>query len=60
MVIDTSALVAILEDEPERRAFNEAIEAADTRLMSAASFVEMSIIIESATEPTAFAISISS
>jgi len=47
MVIDTSALVAILEDEPERRAFNEAIEAADTRLMSAASFVEISIIIES-------------
>jgi len=47
MVIDTSALVAILEDKPERRAFNEAIEAADTRLMSAASFVEISIIIES-------------
>jgi ribonuclease VapC len=47
MVIDTSALIAILEDEPERRAFNEAIEAADSRLMSAASFVEASIIIES-------------
>jgi ribonuclease VapC len=47
MVIDTSALVAILEDEPERRAFNEAIEAADTRLMSAASLLEISIIIES-------------
>jgi ribonuclease VapC len=28
MVIDTSALLAILLDEPERRAFNEAIEAA--------------------------------
>ena len=47
MVIDTSALIAILEDEVERRAFNEAIEAADTRLMSTASFVEASIIIES-------------
>src|SRR6266540_6603950 len=47
MVIDTSALVAILEDKPERRTFNEAIEAADTRLMSAASFVEILIIIES-------------
>lgn len=46
MVIDTSVLVAILEDEPERRVFNEAIEAADSRLMSAASFVEASIIIE--------------
>jgi ribonuclease VapC len=47
MVIDTSALVAILEDEPERRAFNEAIEAAASRLISAANFVEASIVIES-------------
>jgi uncharacterized protein with PIN domain len=31
MVIDTSALLAILQDEPERRTFNEAIEAAETR-----------------------------
>ena len=46
MVIDTSALVAILEDEPERRAFNETIDAAASRLMSAASFVEASIVIE--------------
>lgn len=47
MVIDTSALVAILGDEPERRTFNEAIEAAATRRMSVASFVEASIVIES-------------
>jgi ribonuclease VapC len=47
MVIDTSALLAILRDEPERRAFNEAIEAADSRLMSTATFVEVSIVIES-------------
>ncbi len=47
MVIDTSALLAILHDEPERRAFNEAIEAADTRAMSMANFVEASIVIES-------------
>jgi len=40
MVIDTSALLAILQDEPERRALNQAIEAAETRSMSAASFVE--------------------
>jgi ribonuclease VapC len=46
MVIDTSALVAILEDEPERRAFNEALEAADFRLMSVATFVEVSIVVE--------------
>ncbi len=46
MVIDTSALLAILQDEPERRAFNEAIEAAETRVMSVASFVEISIVVE--------------
>ena len=47
MVIDTSALLAILQDEPERRAFNEAIEAAASRVMSVVSFVEASIVIES-------------
>ena len=46
MVIDTSALLAILQDEPERRAFNEAIEAAESRSLSVASFVETSIVIE--------------
>lgn len=47
MVIDSSALVAILGGEAERRTFIDLIEAADSRLMSTASFVEVSIIIES-------------
>ncbi len=47
MVIDSSAIVAILQDEPERRSFNEAIEGAETRLMSTATFVETSMIMES-------------
>ncbi len=46
MVIDTSALLAILQDEPERRVLTEAIAAAESRLMSVASFVEISIVIE--------------
>jgi ribonuclease VapC len=46
MVIDTSALVAILQREPERRVFIEAIEAADARLISVATFVEISIVVE--------------
>jgi ribonuclease VapC len=46
MVIDTSAVLAILQDEPERREYNEAIEAADSRLVSVASFVEISIVVE--------------
>jgi ribonuclease VapC len=45
MVIDTSAILAILQGEPERRAFNEAIEAASERRLSAATFVELSIVI---------------
>ena len=47
MVIDTSALIAILQDEPERRVLNEAIEAAETCAMSAGSFLETSMVIES-------------
>jgi len=47
MVIDTSALLAMLQNEPERRAFSEALEDAQLRSMSAASFVESSMIIES-------------
>lgn len=46
MVVDTSALLAVLCDEPERRPFNEAIEAAESVALSAASFVETSIILE--------------
>lgn len=47
MVVDTSGLLAILFDEPERRSFNEAIEAADSRSMSVATLLEVSIVIES-------------
>ena len=47
MVLDTSSLLAILFDEPERRAFTEFIEAAERRLLSAANFVETSMILES-------------
>jgi ribonuclease VapC len=46
-VIDTSAVLAILQGEPELRSFLEAIEAADSNRMSVASFVESSIVVES-------------
>ena len=46
MVLDTSALVAILTGEPEQRSFIAAIDAADSRLLSTASYVESSIVIE--------------
>ncbi len=47
MIIDTSALLAILLDEPERVAFSEAINAAEVRAISVVSFVEASMIVES-------------
>ena len=46
MIVATSAILAILGDEPERREFTEAIEAADECLMSTASFVEASLVLE--------------
>ena len=45
MVIDTSALVAVLFGEVERRAMIGAIEAAESRVLSAAGFVETSIVV---------------
>jgi ribonuclease VapC len=46
IVIDTSAIIAILKNEPERRSFNKIIEGSDSCLMSIVSFVESSIVIE--------------
>ena len=46
MVIDPSAVLAILQNEPERAAFNAAIAAAEQRRLSAASLVELSIVME--------------
>ena len=46
MIIDTSAIIAILTDEPERRSFNEAVEKADVCLLSTAGFVEVSLVME--------------
>ncbi len=46
MVIDTSALLAILFDEPEAEYFEGALEVDPTRLMSAASVLETAIVVE--------------
>lgn len=47
MVLDTSALIAILQNEAERPSFAGAIESADSRCLSVANFVETSMIMES-------------
>lgn len=46
MIIDTSAIMAVLYGEPERRRFNEMIEAAPHKRISAATLVELSIVTE--------------
>jgi ribonuclease VapC len=46
VVIDSSALVAILSNEPERARFVEQIEADVTRLISAATLLEAALVIE--------------
>jgi len=47
MVIDTSAILAILFDEAERPAFTRAIAADPVRLLSAVSRVEAAMVVES-------------
>lgn len=46
MVIDTSAIVAIAFNEPEAEAFETKIVDAPRRFMSAATILELSIVIE--------------
>lgn len=47
MVIDTSAFVAIFQNEPEREDFIRAIESSSSRNVSVVASVEISIILES-------------
>jgi ribonuclease VapC len=46
MVLDTSALLALLLDEPEAEEFRAAVEEDSTRLVSAATLLETSLVIE--------------
>ena len=45
IVIDSSALIAIINREPERPQFLRLIAAADRRLISAATFLEAKIVV---------------
>jgi ribonuclease VapC len=53
MIVDTSALIAILRDEPEARSCAEAIAAAAGCRLSAASFVEAAAAIDGSRDPIA-------
>ena len=49
IVVDTSAIVAILRGEPERDALVSAITTADERLVSAGTLIELGIVVEAST-----------
>jgi ribonuclease VapC len=53
MIIDTSALVAILRDEPEAAICAHAIESAAMRRLSAVNFVEAAVVIDGSRDPIA-------
>jgi ribonuclease VapC len=46
MIIDTSAVLAILLDEKDAAVFAKAIEDADDRRMSAASYLEAALVVD--------------
>ena len=45
MVVDTSALISIMGDEPERHTFNKLIEAAEDPCISAARLLETRMVL---------------
>jgi ribonuclease VapC len=53
MIIDTSAIIAILRAEPEALTCAKAIETAVIRRISAANFVEAAIVIDRSRDPIA-------
>jgi len=53
MIVDTSAIVAILRDEPDAAQLAGAIEAAKIRRVSVVSFVEAAVVIDGSRDPVA-------
>src|SRR5690348_4535797 len=53
MILDASALIAILRGEPDAPRMARAIEAATQRRLSAATFVEVGAVVDSSRDPVA-------
>jgi len=53
VIIDTSALVAILRAEEDAREMAHAIERAESRRISAASYLEAAVVIDGSRDPVA-------
>jgi len=53
MIVDTSALIAILRDEPEAQACATAIASSTNCRLSAANFLEAALVIDASRDPVA-------
>lgn len=53
MILDSSAIIAILEQEPDAAKFADAIDADDTCKISAAAYLEVAIVIDRRRAPVA-------
>lgn len=51
MIVDTSAIIAILRDEDDAAAYADALANADVRRLSAASYLECGIVLDSQRDP---------
>lgn len=53
MIVDASAVIAILRDEPEARSCAQAIASARSRRISAVNYVEAAVVIDGSRDPIA-------
>jgi ribonuclease VapC len=53
MILDASAVIAILRDEPEARSYANAIAGAKHRRISAVNYVEAAVVIDGSRDPIA-------
>jgi len=51
VIVDSSAIIAILRDEPEASSFSDAIDLAATRRISAVNFVEAAVVSDGSRNP---------
>jgi ribonuclease VapC len=51
VIVDTSAVIAILKEEDDAAVYAQAVANADSRRLSAASYLECGIVLDSARDP---------
>jgi len=53
MIVDASAMIAILRDEPEALSYAKVIASASSRRISAVNYVEAAVVIDGSRDPVA-------